>query len=207
MKKVAFLLLALLFIAIFNSICFNGARKAAAVFESGADTVEIGATITHSKMYTEVDEGTENDYWHAYVSYEYNGVEYTDVFYERMDDPPDIGEDVTVKINPEVPNELLPDSWEFILVLIISPIFLSIITVALFYIIELLADRLFRNEPKKDLYAKIVAGIFVLSKMVIESLVFYGIHNSIVFAMFSLVAGCSLIVFVIKKNIKKNTAI
>ena len=96
MKKTAIVLLALFFIAIFNSICFNGARKAATVFESGTNTIEIEATITGSEKYTEVDEGTENDYWHAKVSYEYNGIEYSDVFYDRMEKPPTLGENVLI---------------------------------------------------------------------------------------------------------------
>lgn len=196
MKKIAIVLLSLLFIAIVNFVCFDGARKAVAVFKSGTDTIEIEATITSSEKYTEIDEGIENDYWHAKVSYKYNGIEYSDVFYDRMEKPPTLGEGVLVKINPEVPNEVLPDYVEFILSLIISPVFLSITTIAIFVIMDFITNLLFKDKKKGGLFSQIIAALFVLSKLIIESVVFYNKHNSIVFAVFSLIAGCSLAVFV-----------
>ena len=80
-KDIIFGLIVLFFVAIFNSICFMGARDADKVHESRGKSVELTAVITSSDKYTETDEGFERDYWHANVSYDYDGEHYSGVVF------------------------------------------------------------------------------------------------------------------------------
>ena len=193
LKNTALNVLILWFIAIFNFICFDGARTATEFIEGVGKSVEVAATITNSEMYTENDEGMERDYWHSFVTYEHNGEVYNNVFYERTDSKPKIGKEVTVKLNSENPDKVLPDGFEFIISIVTSMIFLSVITFVLFWLIKRLIAGCIKTTQDSKIPA-IAAGVFVLIKLTTESLVFYIRHNSVVFAVFSLVAAVVLAV-------------
>ena len=188
-KNFLITLLAFGFLAMFNWICFDGAEKSAKIFNTQDTCVEIEATITSSEKYTEIDEGFEDDYWHANVSYKYKGVSYSGVFYDSMEKPPKIGKKVNVKIDPKNPGELLPDNTEFTLSLILSPIFLSFITFGLFLAIKGFAETVLKKfERESEFRATYIAALFIACKLLIESYSFYNKHNSIVYAVFSIIA-------------------
>ncbi len=188
-------------VALFNWICLDGAKDVAAVVNAKDSTVTLEATITSSESYVEFDEGTEKKYWHENVSYTYDGKEYSGVYYNRTERKPEIGKVVTVKIDSKNPGELLPDKLEFLLCAILSPIFLACVTIVLYFIIINGIKRILTVCGKqKESLAKTLALLFIGSKMVIESIVFYNNHNSAVFAVFSLIAALSLYFFVLRKS-------
>lgn len=191
----------LMILAIFNFICFDGARNVTASYQAKDTCVTLQATITSSDHYTEIDEGFERDYWHANVTYTYNGITYSGVYYDHTYREPEIGKVVTVSIDPENPGELLPDRAEMTLSLILSPVFLTGVTIGLYYwvcsVIEILnAAKDHRDEQRE----KGIALLFVGIKLVIESVVFYNKHDSLVFAIFSLIAAVAFWFFILRKS-------
>lgn len=185
LKTLFLVLLALGAMAMFSWISFLGARNATAVLRARDTRVELTATITGAKRYVEVDEGVDREYWHAQVSYTYNGVDYRNVHYDRQDNPPTIGKVVTVSIDPANPGELLPDGVEVGLSVLLSPLFLMGVTAALYHLLKwMLTTRLRGGEAT----AGVVAAVFAVCTLVAESLIYYLQHDSAVFAVFSLVA-------------------
>ena len=107
-------ILALIFL--FNFIAFDGAKNVAVVINTKSRAVELQATITSSEHYTDSDaDGYETDRWEEKVSYTYNGTEYRDVLYDSSSGSSRLGKVVTVKIDPNNPDELLPDAFNFLL--------------------------------------------------------------------------------------------
>lgn len=202
--KVKIVLLGLVFLllaAMFNSICFLGAKNITSIIKSRNTAVTVEAVITSSERYVDVDEGVEDEYWHANVTYTYDGVEYSGVHYDRTEKPPQIGKAVTVKIDPNKPGELLPDGIETAISAIISPVFLAGLTIGLYLGIRFFVDWVLglRDKQNKRL-AKTIALMVIGGKLVVESLVYFVHYDSLSFAVFSLIAAFCLWYFVLRKE-------
>ena len=170
--------------------------KDTADYRNGKDnSVELEATVTSSRKFTEVDEGRERDYWHAYVSYEYNGESYSGVFYQSENKAPTLGKVVTVRINSEKPGELMPTGFEYVSSLIVTPVFLSIVANALFTVIKWGVNSLMKSGQKEGVLSELLSGLFVICVFTIESVIFRNKYGSNVYALFSFIAVCSIVAF------------
>jgi len=199
--KILLLAVAFIIIVIFNYICFDGAKKATASIKAKDNSVTLEATITSSESYVEIDEGMEREYWHANVTYTYKGITYSEVHYESTERRPEIGKAVTVKIDPENPGELLPDATETVLSMILSPIFLTGVTIVLYFLVKCIAKWIAAIcRMHSDRFAKTTAFVLVCGKLIGESFAFYNKHDSLVFAVFSLIAATALLFFVLRGN-------
>ena len=179
-----------LIIGIFNMICFSGAETVTEILQTKDTAVELNAVISDYTETTETDaDGFESTVWETYVSYIYDGNEYSGVRYDTKHSKPEIGTVVTVRIDSEYPDELLPDKTEVKLSAIISPIFLAATSISIFLLLKSLIDSILEKRETADkTAAKVIPALFVAVKLIAESIVFYNKNNSLVFAVFSAVA-------------------
>lgn len=105
---VLFVILPILMILIFATGIVMGAQSAVQYTELHDKAISVEAVV--SKHGTESDDNGED--YVSYISYTVNGVKYENIRYEKRDmedslDP--IGSTVTIKVNPENPEELMSD--------------------------------------------------------------------------------------------------
>ncbi len=189
--------------------CYAASDDVAAFYAAKDRYVELEAKISSFDHYVETDEGFEQDYWRTYVSYTYNGNEYTGVEYETLRSEPEIGKAVKVRIDPEIPNELLPNTASLGLAVVLAPAFLTLLSLAGLYLtgegIQKVASKLAPNK-QLPLTVTVVIGLLVVGAVLfVESLVFYIREESLCYGVFSLIAlVVSAVVFTILKKINKN---
>ena len=193
MKKfgsVCLFLFGLMLAAMFTWISMDAAGKAQTVVFTKNRRVELKATITSYDERTDIDEGYERTYWDQFVSYTYEGESYSGVRYGSTYSKPQLGKVVNVAIDPENPGELLPDNMEFLLSVILAPVFLVGVTFCVFFLAQGVAEKLQAERPDKWAYG------FTACKLVGESVLYYVNRGSWSFGLFSLVAAvlCWLIV-------------
>lgn len=195
-------LFALVLVFLFTWISFDGAANTAAVIAAKDRVVKLNATITSSDMYTETDEGYEREYWNAKVSYTYNGVLYEGVFYKRFNSQPQIGKEVAVKIDPYEPQKLLPSNGELGLSVVLSPVFLSGVSIALYYLIYSGVESILAKGGKLSKKAKTIPLTGVGLILLAESVIFYNTNSSFVYLVFALIAF-SVTLYVVYREGKK----
>ncbi len=118
-------MVALLYVAVFATLlCARNVLR----HNRAADTkVTINATVSRYEHYTEHDKLRKEDRWRVYISYHYDGTNYSDVFYEHAYRQPQLGKTVSVKIDPANPGEILPGKMEFYVSLFCIPSMLTVI--------------------------------------------------------------------------------
>ena len=103
-----FVVLPILMILIFGAMIVMGVQSAIQYTRLHDKAITVEAVVT--KHASESDDNGED--YVSYISYSVNGVEYENIRYEKRDtedslDP--IGSTVTIKVNPENPEELMSD--------------------------------------------------------------------------------------------------
>lgn len=175
---------------IFNWICFDGAVTVTR-YNNAHSKETIEAVVTR------VAKGEDDNgyYWERYISYTFEGVEYNDVYYDTHSREQNTGETVWVEINPELPGELVPDDGDYYISLIISPIFLAVIMLVLYYLISSFIPEMFKytDGAKNNKFSGVAIGIIAV-KQIVESIVFYNRNNSFIYAIFSGIAGVAFVV-------------
>lgn len=151
----------ILFLAMFLFITIDGANKVSDVYTTGSNAVSLKATISSYDERTEFDEGYESTSYDLFVSYEYEGKSYSDVRYDNSYRKPKLGKEVTVKIDPKNPGELLPDAAEYNLSLVLSPIFLSLISLVCYITLRDFFSQRTNSENAKTLAFALIAGLML----------------------------------------------
>ena len=195
MKKfgsVCLYIFAFVIAGLFLFACIDGAKDVSVSLDAADREVELQATITSTEKYTEIDEGMETDYWKTYVSYDYNGQHYSYVYYDQLRSEPALGKVVTVRIDPNNPGELLPSHGEFILSMLMSPLFLAGISYLGYAFLQSVLPRLLKKKnddiPAEEHAYDKPAFFIIVGLLAIISLICYHQQGSLVFAVFSLVA-------------------
>lgn len=173
---------------------------------NNTDHEEIKATISSVDHYTELNEGYEEDRYKAYVSYEYDGQQYSHVHYKDSHNKPKLGKTVTVLIDPNNPGELLPSNGEYRLSVILGPLLLAGLAGLAWSFIR---EKLIAKDPDDPDIAKrsrnhalaIVAAI--LGAL---SLWFYSAKSSLVLLAFSAIAMLIVSYFTLRKPKQKAEA-
>jgi len=208
MKKIKFssiavTVLALFFMGIFTFIVVDGANKVTAVKKAEGRAVTLTAPITDTTEYVTTDEDVDDVYYHVYVTYDYDGKEYVNVFYDSKETEPDIGTMVTFKIDPENPSEVLPDGSEYGLALVLSPIFLTGVSIGAFLLITAFLPEKRRDEDelceqdeeqktRDDRRRKLLVYLIVLALLAAGSYGYYAANDSAVFACFAVVPAVAM---------------
>lgn len=173
---------------------------------NNTDHEKIKATITAVDHYTEFDEGFEEDRYKSYVSYEYNGKQYSDVYYDDSHSKPKLGKTVTVLIDPNNPGKLLPSNGEYRLSMILGPLFLAgIAGIAWWFIREQLKKK-HPDDPDIDRRSRNNALVIVAAVLGALSLWFYSAKGSLVLLAFSAIAMVLVSYFALRKPKQKQAA-
>ncbi|MBQ1280691.1 MAG: DUF3592 domain-containing protein [Oscillospiraceae bacterium] len=189
---------------LFNSIAFHGAKTVAASVNAKDTAVTLRATITGTELEVEEDtDGIDREYWKTDVTYTYNGIEYSGVHYDNLKSEPQLGKTVSVRIDPDAPGKLLPFASDTVISAILSPIFLTAVTAALYLMIKSVLNWLAEMRGWQDQgRCKAFALLFLGIKLAAESLVFYLVRASLVYAVFSLIAAVLFWLLVLRKTEK-----
>ena len=188
-------------VVMFNFISIDGANNVRDVYRTADTRVELEATISSCFERTELDEGFERTYWESSVSYTYEGVSYSGVYYDTSYSEPQLGKVVKVAIDPENPGELLPDKGEFRLSLVLSPIFLTGVTLGVIALVKGFAEELQKKLPWIN--PTMVAYGLVACKLVGESCLYYLNKGSWIVGIFSAIAAVGSVLII--KKIKKKS--
>lgn len=188
--------------------CFAGAKSTSDSLRVGNNSVKLNATITSKEHYVDVDEGYESDRWKVYVSYRFEGEEYSHIYYDTVTSEPEYGKVVSVGIDPNNPDELLPGGFEFVSAIIVSPLILSAISIFVgFCAKNLITTIIEKKNPKvsgSHRTSDILSVVAVLVLLVAESVAFYIWQGSFVYAVFSVIALVVTIMFMLISNRKKS---
>ena len=152
--------------------------------------ITIEAVVDYSiKDIYEDDDGMEDISWDVYVTYEYNGKTYEDVYYKNLSKQPTDGTKVYMMIDPENPGEMLPSEGEYYGTLVGVPIGLTVAAFIIYWIITSIMESIFKNayNERKRVFI-IIAIVFVVCKQVIESVLVYMNKGSFFYGAFSAIA-------------------
>ncbi len=182
-------------VATFNMMAFDNVAVVAKYNDKRNEPVE--AVITEANEI----ENDDGNYWCSFVSYTYNGVEYKDVFYDNPTSEPRIGTEVLVHINPENPDEIVPDKEDAWFSGISSFIILSIILGGLYIGLYILIGALItcileKCGSKKSGSTLLLPAVVLAVKQIIESVYFYKQYDSFLYAILSAIIILLIIVSV-----------
>lgn len=199
--KSLLLLFLIMVMLVFTYICFEGSIDLSDMYRAKDRYVDLQAKITSIHHYVETDEGTEYDRWETYVSYEFDGKEYSDVYYSDERSEPEYGTVVDVRIDPENPSELLESETELMLIIILTPVFMVALCIALFYLFKSGFDFVFKKaKPQKtvsETLINVLSVVAVLLTLVVENIIYLLIDGSFVYTIFSVVAFVVTVVVMI----------
>lgn len=165
----------------------DGADDVSHTLQVGDQAVSVEATITRADLHTEFDEGYEREYWKLYISYDYNGQHYSAVPYGSSQSEPTLGKKLTIKLDPDDPGNPLPDQAEFVLSMIMSPIFLAGLVCLAYLYLKSWLEKFFPQKQdsqavKKWVYS--IVGILLL----LGNIFYHTQTQSLVFPGFTLAA-------------------
>lgn len=165
----------------------DGADDVSHTLQVGDQAVSVEATITRADKHTDIDEGVSRDYWNIFISYDYKGQSYTGVPYGSVQNEPKLGKTITVELDPDNPGTPLPDRAEFVLSMIMSPIFLAGLVCLAYLYLKSWLEKFFPQEQdsqavKKWVYS--IVGILLL----LGNIFYHTQTQSLVFPGFTLAA-------------------
>lgn len=192
LKVIIICIAALSCLMMLTYICFTGSEDASKMYLAKNRYVKLDAVITNSEHYTYDDEGTEKDRFRVYVSYDFDSEHYSNVHYDNARSKPTLGEKVSVRIDPENPNELLPDSFDLVSIFFVVPVFLLAMSLTFYFSSKYFLHKLFSKPlPEKSISETAVSLIsiaVVIAILSFESVLFYIIYDSFAFLNFAFIA-------------------